>query len=167
MDQRKVSTVIGSGPLAASSRRPRVRTARLFAAALILGALGANVAAASLGVSGTQNLGVGLQDITACDVDGFLVRPVSEYDSSAEAFIAAAFSIGTTSTAEGSLWMNSLCDTMTMTLIALTTDTTGATGTLSASTVIPFAASSGFTIPLPSPYLLSERVVKVVVQIQD
>lgn len=164
----KVKTVIGSGPLAAQAPRRRIRSARLVAAALILGALGANVAAASLGVSGSQDLGVGLQDITACDADGFLVRPVSEYDATAEAFTATVFSIGTTSNATTSAWMNGACEGKNMTLVALTTDSTGATGTLTANTAIPADPEvSGFTIPLPSPYLLSESVVKVVIQIQD
>lgn len=164
----KVKTVIGSGPLAAQAPRRRIRSARLVAAALILGALGANVAAASLGVSGSQDLGVGLQDITACDADGFLVRPVSEYDATAEAFTATVFSIGTTSNATTSAWMNGACEGKNMTLVALTTDSEGATGTLTANTAIPADPQvSGFTIPLPSPYLLSESVVKVVIQIQD
>lgn len=168
----KVKTVIGSGPLAAQAPRRRIRSARLVAAALILGALGANVAAASLGVSGSQDLGVGLQDITACDADGFLVRPVSEYDATAEAFTATVFSIGTTSNATTSAWMNGACEGKNMTLVALTTsvgtDSGTTTGTLTANTAIPADPQvSGFTIPLPSPYLLSESVVKVVIQIQD
>lgn len=163
----RVSTVIGSGPLAAQAPRRSLRGARLVAGLLILGALGANVAAASLGISGQQTLGVGLQDVTACDTDGFAVVPVSEYVSESTAFVASALNIGGT-TATSARAMNSACVDKTMSIVILTSHT-GVEGTTTVpATAIPSSAAGngGWSVGLPTA-LLSEDIVKVVVQIED
>jgi hypothetical protein len=140
---------------------------RLVAGLLIVGALGANVAAASLGISGQQTLGVGLQDVTACDTDGFAVVPVSEYVSASTAFVASAINLGGT-TATSARAMSSACVDKTMTLVILTSNTGGSGTTTVPATAIPSSAAGngGWSLVLPTA-LLSEDIVKVVIQIED
>jgi hypothetical protein len=140
---------------------------RLVAGLLIIGALGANVAAASLGISGQQTLGVGLQDVTACDTDGFAVVPVSEYVSTSTAFVARAINLGGT-TATSARAMSSACVGKTMTLVILTSNADGSGTTTVPAAAIPSSAAGngGWSLVLPTP-LLSEDIAKVVIQIED
>ena len=163
----RVSTIIGSGPLAAQAPRRSLRVVRLVAGLLIIGALGANVAAASLGISGQQTLGVGLQDVTACDTDGFAVVPVSEYVSTSTAFVARAINLGGT-TATSARAMSSACVGKTMTLVILTSNADGSGTTTVPAAAIPSSAAGngGWSLVLPTP-LLSEDIAKVVIQIED
>ena len=153
----RVATTLGSGPLAprpgnSSGGDRKFRNIRLFAAALILSVIGANVAAASLGLSGTGSLGVGVQNITACDTDGFTIQPVSEYDNAATAFVATGISLGA---------MASACDGKTLTLIVGYEDGGDAsTSQITTSSVI----TGGMLLPVNIP---SEQIQRIVVQISD
>jgi len=153
----RVATTLGSGPLAprpsnSSGDGRKFRNIRLFAAALILSVIGANVAAASLGLSGTGSLGVGVQNITACDTDGFTIQPISEYNTGSTAFVATGIALGS---------MASACDGKKLTLIVgYTNGGSAATSQITASSV----NTTGMTLSVNLP---SEQIQRIVVQISD
>ena len=162
----RVSTVIGSGALAARPERTSPRGLRLVAGLLIVGALGANVAAASLGISGQRELGIGLQDVTACDTDGFAVVPVSDYATASSAFTVTAVQLGGT-TATTSSAMAAGCAGKTLTMVLLTSNT-ATSGTLTVTSAIPNSATGNVAWPVDlGATVLSADIVKVVIQIQD
>ncbi len=134
-------TVLGNGVLKGSPES-RKRNVRIFAALLIVGVIAANVFAAAISFTGGSSLGVGTASISACDVDGFAVKPVTTWDGSS--FMITELSLGAGSATDGLIATD--CEGKTVKGIVLDTSGTSigeiVAGTISGTAGLPFTLSA-------------------------
>ena len=135
-------TVLGSGVLKGSPES-RKRYVRIFAALLIVGVLAANVFAATITFTTTPTLGVGKATLTACDSDGFFVKPVTSWDGTN--FIVGSLVLGGGSAASDLI--NTDCNGKTVKGLILDTASSQigeiVTGAITGESDLTFALSAG------------------------